>query len=235
MMDAMRDVAASSPSATDADLGLDPDGFSHAASAAWTQFFEHLLPRYIHRHYRGKGCYLLHKLVADLDADRFEPLDPPPAAWAVRRARFAAANLSFVVDDRVRHQGPGVVVLGLFEHRAEYQVSEFQTKGQHWRTLYLYRGSFRALGLRDREAVYAQILHTIAHEFVHYLESFLPEEDRTLANRERGVFQRSGLPEPTLDEARRRDTRYAVRWWVVCAALTAVALALFGVIVAGAA
>jgi hypothetical protein len=211
--------------------GLDADGFEAAARAAWTAFFEHILPRYRHRSYTGKGCWLLHRLVADLDAGRLESDGPLPSRRARNRARHAAASMDFAIEAAFCAGPAGGMVLGKFHHQWMTRVTPFATREDHARTMLLYRGSFAALGLRDAAKVYDELLQTIAHEFVHYLESFLPQEDRTLANRETGWFR--GRPEPTLEEARRRDLVYSVRWYALYGTMAVGAIAIVAAVLGG--
>jgi hypothetical protein len=180
----------------------DPERFRALVGEEARRFFGRTLPGYLDRYHRGRGLHLLHKLMLDTEAGGLEQPERKPTAWARRTSRAALRQVAVrVFPAQPYDEG---IVLGTFTWERRERTSALgQIHSRTTRVIELYQASFAQIAPANVWALRHRVAVTIAHEFVHFLESFQPEGERSLAIRERG-----GETGITLEEARRRDDRF---------------------------
>jgi hypothetical protein len=219
-------------------------GFRELVDRQAALWFEQILPRYIHAYYRGRGHALVSALLLDLDAHRIAEAValPAPSARALGRAAGVQRTCPVVVAPGA---GPRVIVTGddgfpveielpgaLGGFRHSYQTLHYtptsSTVVDDQRSVTLYQGAFRAV---DRDKLDDEILTTIAHEYVHFFESYLPPRDQVLALRET-LPELAALEPLDLETAHRRDTWYTFWWWARGPAVIAAMVLAFAALLA---
>lgn len=173
-------------------------------------FVEEILPRYVERYLRGRGHELVVRMLEAHDRGELHPGGPPPSDRARRMARQAAENCPVEVSHRLEAQGEGVV-LGRFVQDQD--------------RIELYEGSFHTLCRPDE--LDRQLMHTLFHEYVHFLESWLPLQDEAQPGQEPSPDHRS----ITAEHARVLDTRWELKRWALWVGIVLV-LVIAGLLVA---
>lgn len=183
------------------------------------EYFEEILPRFIDRHFRGRGYELVARMLQVHDLGTLRQPGPPPSERARHLAKGGLAQAPLVVsaERRANEQGP---VLGEFLRHETVTPLGYAQRDivQVEYTVLVYEGSLRETV--PPEKLDDEILLTIFHEYIHYVESFLPERHRPLMQRERGVV----APPPSIEGARWRDRIHAARFWGIGAAIVSVAV-----------
>lgn len=196
---------------------LDARALQEMVDEAEALYFEQVLPRYIHRHFRGAGYVFLLEMLAAHDADTIcSVLDegPEPSAGAVKRAQGVREHCPVVVDDEIPITETGGVVLGRFSH----SFSMEGTVEQSFRQVTLSPIALLALGLPVEDLAH-EIHKTIFHEYIHYFESFLMRSEQPLRGREDQDFE---VRRFSRDQARRKDSTKVVKRWIGLGLLVAV-------------
>ncbi|TNE86356.1 MAG: hypothetical protein EP330_21690 [Deltaproteobacteria bacterium] len=192
-----------------------------AAERAVRVYFDELLPRYVDAHFRGAGYGLVQAMLADHDADDVLRLlnNAAPSARALAMARGAEAQ----VDIRLAVHGPfsGPLKYGEFRRTDTWTSVMGGVDATGHASIFEVVLYADTLGALPSEAVEHEVLFTLFHEMVHYFESFLPEEERPLAERESGREARM-----TAEEARRRDSWALAKRWGFWVGLAVASLAL---------
>jgi len=190
------------------------------------RYFTLVLPRFVTTYYRGAGCEFLWRMLDAHDRRDLSAGHGAPSAKAIRMAKTVRDVCPMHVVSTAKGQA-GSVVLGTFFQSSLARGLVVQSE----RSVEIYAGSFRLLGLSSEALLRDEILHTIFHEYIHHFESFLLLREQPLRGREHGDAKIEHL---TFEAAERQDRRHA-RWRIVKWSLPAVLSAsLIGVVVANA-
>ena len=157
-------------------------------------FVEEILPRYVERYLRGHGHELVVRMLEAHDRGELHPGGPPPSERARHLAQEAGETCPLTVHGHLEAQ-PGGVVLGRFNH----------DQGR----IDLFEGSFHTLCGPDE--LDRQLMHTLFHEYVRFMETWLPLQDEAQPGLEPSPDYRS----ITAEHARVLDTRWELRRWAL--------------------
>lgn len=186
---------------------MQPPSIDVCYDYAVQRYFEHILPCFLTRHYRGGGYGLVAEMLAAHDQGvpgieaACEGVEPSPRS--LKMARRVRSQCPPVLTSGGRARG----LFGLFTKEYKAITGEmfqsYRETSTAWR-VQIFADTFMALvPMNDQPAA---ALLTVFHEYIHYFESFLLRSEQTLRSREEG-HHGVGERAMTVAEAHARDRR----------------------------
>ncbi len=204
--------------------------FNDAARWMTDLFFDEILPRYIERYLTGRGVWMLHRILSDVEKHMVMDIltDPEPSPQARNRATQARKIVPVLVRGVAFVDADGKPIYGRSNKHFSVLGATWGWSGQ----VELYAGSFLLAKIDDPSRLAAEILPVLAREYVRLVEDLLPPDLRPLRTREEVA---AGYRETRLTEARARlaDQWFVIKPWAGIAAVALLIAALLAVILPG--